>query len=102
MNKWIPVEMLPKINPEYDYLIGQNEDTGKLIYSYMPARSSEVLVYCPDEFWIADEESHILTAHYDPHLEAWYFATDSHYQRVEPTHWMPLPDPPKSEEEEIL
>ena len=73
MNKWIPV-------------------TEKL-----PPAEEEVLTYSTSTPWsFSYDDPHILVGFHSVKYDKWYFPTDSHNEPIEPTHWMPLPDPPKS------
>ena len=74
MNKWIPV-------------------TEKL-----PPEEEEVLTYSTSTPWsFCYDDPHVLVGFHSVEYGNWYFPTDSHNACIEPTHWMPLPDPPKPE-----
>ena len=79
MNKWIPVT------------------------EQLPPDEEDVLTYSTSTPWsFTHDDPCIAVGFYNEWFKCWYFPTDSHHARFNPTHWIPLPDPPKPEEEDIL
>jgi len=87
MNEWIPIETAPKGRK---VIVGYPNCLGNwrtIIARYYPAGTLEL----EDGFGDLDYDG------YAP--EGWYEETETHetIRRTdeEPTHWMPLPEPPK-------
>lgn len=66
----------------------------------LPPNGQEVLTYSPSTpWWFSYEREHCVrvgfysVAHVD-----WLFPTSNGNAKIEPTHWMPLPDVPNGEE----
>ena len=80
-NKWIPV-------------------TEKL-----PPDEERVLTFSasiPWNFSWASDDPCVVVGFHSVAYDGWLFTTDSNNARIDPTHWMPLPDAPKSEGEDVL
>lgn len=81
MGEWQPIETAPK--------------NGTEVFVYVPGESlyPTVASYKSGEYWKAEYGD-------EAYMEAgWYWSfgypSDFHEEPVEPTHWMPLPEPPK-------
>ena len=68
----------------------------------LPPDGEEVLTYSASAPWNFSyvAEPCIVVGFHSVAYDAWLFPTDSHNASIKPTHWMPLPDPPKSEYED--
>ena len=60
-----------------------------------PTDGTDILVYGPwrGEFSQLKHPSHIWTGRYSPSSKCWFISNTVEF--VDPTHWMPLPEPPK-------
>lgn len=86
IQRWIPVEeRLPEMLYDYTYdYFGETCD----IYRSKPVLASDGKEVCTAE-WVRFSEGEILME-----------VSRLDGERIEPTHWMPLPEPPKEDEDD--
>lgn len=66
----------------------------------LPSDRERVLTYSPSTPWwfSYDDEPCIVVGFRHEAYSHWFFSTDTRNARIEPTHWMPLPEAPKTKD----
>lgn len=80
MSEWQTIETAPKSTSE------PTKGGGNIV------RGIYLLTYCPDESF--DPKSCICICWWEPHIDGGRWQGEGDYP-LRPTHWMPLPEPPK-------